>query len=370
MKKKKLDGVIHYVVGFSIKESSGKAKATREKASALKNQVSEFRFFCKKSDSDPIPVALRYLISLTTGRVEKPDVLILRVYFPLLLSIIAHVSGIPVVGEVHTRGLDSAQRFRKSNPLKYAALVYTSYTEIIASKLWDGIIFNHPKLKDYWLSHYWTECPSISVYNGSSPDKYYIEEQGKVRKRLGINPDHTVLLFLGSVSPWHGVEYITKAAPYPDGVKVYIVGGRGGHYESLKKAYSGESSLVFVGRVSNDEARDFMNAADVCLLPVKDSRVSPGSPLKLYDYLMCGREVWTQVGVEGYSDEVVKAKGGAVVDFHNSNNIHAIIDQWLSTDQTQSREKIRQYAVDHYSWEARIEEWLQFINRVDQTERD
>src|SRR5690606_39279334 len=36
---------------------------------------------------------------------------------------------------------------------------------------------------------------------------------------------------------------------------------------------------------------DLIKASDLCLLPVKNNRASPGSPLKLYDYISNGRFV-------------------------------------------------------------------------------
>ena len=58
-------------------------------------------------------------------------------------------------------------------------------------------------------------------------------------------------------------------------------------------------------------------AADACLLPVKNNRISPGSPLKLYDYISNNKPVIAE-DIIGYSDEVLKYNFGLSVNFEKT----------------------------------------------------
>jgi glycosyltransferase involved in cell wall biosynthesis len=124
-------------------------------------------------------------------------------------------------------------------------------------------------------------------------------------------------------------------------------------------------NVIFTGKVDPDVANLYINAADVCLLPVKKIRVSPGSPSKLFDYIAAGRPVVTQEATTGYSDIVLSYELGYAIDFCDSasaaEKIVAIVKQ---CHETHYETHNRQVALTHLNWSNVADKWSSFIDKV------
>ena len=130
--------------------------------------------------------------------------------------------------------------------------------------------------------------------------------------------------------------------------------------------WSGEpDNVVFAGSVDIDQANLYVNAADVCLLPVKKIRVSPGSPRKLFDYIAAGKPVVAQEATTGYSDLVLSYQLGYTADFSDSQSaaekIMAIIAE---CDQKHYETHNRAVALDLLNWRNVAIQWFSFIDKV------
>ena len=88
------------------------------------------------------------------------------------------------------------------------------------------------------------------------------------------------------------------------------------------------------------------------MLPVKGNRVSPGSPLKLYDYMKHSKFIIVQQGMLGYCDEVERYGKGVCVDFKDPSEVAAILGNvdFNMSILTEPRE---------FSWNARMKTWFE-----------
>jgi glycosyltransferase involved in cell wall biosynthesis len=115
-------------------------------------------------------------------------------------------------------------------------------------------------------------------------------------------PSHTnsgqqVIGFVGTLKPWHGVELLLEAfamlAPRISNTMLLIVGD-GPLLVPLKAravALNIADKVVFTGAVRSDEVPSFVRAMDVAVAPYPQSSDSYFSPLKLYEYMACGRAI-------------------------------------------------------------------------------
>jgi glycogen(starch) synthase len=91
------------------------------------------------------------------------------------------------------------------------------------------------------------------------------------RKRLRLDPNAFILLFLGRKEPYKGLETLLQAHAQlqdlcPD-LHLVAAGQETEHSLALRQRFAGLERVVFLDRVSDDEKLDLLNACDVFALP-------------------------------------------------------------------------------------------------------
>jgi len=360
-----------YIVDFPVNGNSGKSKATREKAKALGSKVGNenMTFIALKPHKSTIFKILGKItfdFKVFSKLLFKNDkyIVVQRVLFLPLTRFFLWLKGIPVISEFHADFKEEIQYLSKNRIQKKILYVLSSFF-YLNFKLSDGIIFNHPYLKQKFDPLF--NKPSIFSYNGSNFQEFYPIEKAEIRKQLSIPKEDIVFLFLGSVSIWHGVDYLidifNKSTLLNNkNIFLYIVGANDNHYTVQLKSHSVNKNIKFIPPVVVDTSRDYINASDYCLLPVKQIRTSPGSPLKLYDYISCGKPIITQQNLMGYSDEVELYNLGYTLDLTNSEEAARMIEKIALTQSSDLfLSNNRKVAVEMVSWSKRIDDWLEFI---------
>jgi len=363
-----------YIVNFSINGNSGKNKATREKAAALESIVGKNNFtfiHASSSRSRLNKIVKRFFFDFELFfkflSFKGDFVVVQRVIFLPLTSLIFWLRGVKVITEFHADFREEIPFLNKSW-LEQGILYFISYFYNFNYRISDGIIFNHPYLKEKFDSIF--KKPSIYSYNGSNYKEFNPAGLDNSREKLGIPKNRRIYLFLGSVSQWHGVDLLIETFNKDiinkrNDIYLYIVGVKDNLYTRQLRKESLNKNVLFIDAVDTLTASCYINAADICLLPVKQIRTSPGSPLKLYDYISCGKAVVTQANLAGYSDEVLNYNLGFVTDFNNSDlAANDLIQIMEKVDIEYYRENNRNVAVTEVSWNNRMNVWVEFIKLV------
>ena len=366
---------IVYIVDFSVEGNSGKHKATREKAHALKALLGEENvdFYYPKGSKKGIA---KYLGSMVFDvqlfaklLFRKGDYkVVMRVLFLPLTRLLFYIKRVPVICEFHADFKEEIPLLNK-NAVEKQLLYILSFFFNLNFKLSNGIIFNHPYLKSKFDPILGKK--SIYSYNGSNYKDFKPQDISVAREKLGIPEGQVIFLFLGSVSQWHGVDYLVDLFNTPSiaerkDVYLYIVGGKKNAYVDGLIAKSRNKNIIFKDPVPSNIAEQYINASNYCLLPVKHNRTSPGSPLKLYDYICCGKPVITQENMAGYSDEVLNYYLGYVTDFTRPEIAAQTILQVLNTERVDDfKENNINVAVNKVSWLQRMKAWVLFIEGIE-----
>ncbi|WP_026811009.1 glycosyltransferase [Arenibacter latericius] len=361
-----------YIVGFPIEGNSGKNKATSEKARVLKNKLGKDNFiFLSPKSSKSIFSKIKNLLFFDFKVffkflfLSKEHFVVQRVLFLPLTSLILYLKGIKVITEFHADFKDEIPYLNKSRIQVFILKAIVPFFNL-NYRLSNGIIYNHPILKEKFDHVY--KKPSIFSYNGANYKEFYPTNKELAKKELGIGSQDMVFLFLGSVSQWHGVDYLIEIFNQEiirksSNIFLYIVGAKESTYSNELKLKSYNNNIKFIKPVTTDIARKYINASEYCLLPVKQLRISPGSPLKLYDYIACGRPVIAQSNLRGYSDEVEDYNLGYTVDFTNAiESAHTIKN--ISLIERNFELNNRKMAIETLSWEKRIQTWIDFLNSL------
>ena len=368
---------IDYVLTFSVSGSSGKAKATGEKIKYLKKSGHSIRvlsvdnfsnLFTKNSIILALLFELRYVFKVIFSSI-KPDLIITRSTICFGTYFISLLFRIPLIHEVHADFYDESKILFAGNRLKIFLSKLVNVYSLYYLKRSKGIIFNNSQLEEYYKNNYnLKDVRTICVHNGSDTEFFYPYDRGRAKEQLGLFDDKKYHLFIGSVSRWHGVEYLVETYNYlfseynnPDLVLLVVGGYNWKYLDSLRSKCKYPEHVLFTGQVTKEDAFYYINAADICLLPVQNIRISPGSPLKLFDYAACGKPIICQQDTVGYSDLVEKHSLGITCDFTNGKMASHVIHSFASNYNKRSyRENNRLVAEEYLSWEKVIEKWLDF----------
>lgn len=367
---------VDYIISFKITgRNSGKEKASAEKIKYLKKLSCLNAYTLDTVSSSErfksikmIVLDFYYLFHVIFIRKNKPGLIFARSNFHFGPFIVSKLYHIPLINEVHTDILDEGKILFRDSVLKRNFGFLWHHYCLFFLKRSDGLIFNNTLLEKYYKEHFLNKTtPTITVHNGCDPEFFYPFDKYQARSHLGLRKDICYLLFIGSISRWHGVEYILETFRHLNRlngnkeIRLLIVGGYNVHYlQSLKEKYS-DDNIVFKGEALKDEAFYYINAADICLLPVNNIRISPGSPLKLFDYAACGKPIIAQQCTMGYSDIIEKYNLGITCDFTDYKSAAPMIINFLdSYNEAEFKYNNRKKAEEYLSWEKVLGKWIRF----------
>lgn len=140
--------------------------------------------------------------------------------------------------------------------------------------------------------------------NGVDTDRFHPEVDGQgVRERLGLG-DRSVIGFIGTFGPWHGIEVLAEAYARwlerdPEARKqtCLLLIGAGPLLPGVLEGFDRRGLLEnvhSVGAVPQEEAPRWLAACDVLVsphVPNADGTRFFGSPTKLFEYMAMGRPI-------------------------------------------------------------------------------
>jgi glycosyltransferase involved in cell wall biosynthesis len=224
----------------------------------------------------------------------------------------------------------------------------------------DKIIAVTPGIKTNIENAYNIPGEKITVVpNGANTSLFKPLEQGVCRNDLGLDPETPYVCFVGNLAPWQGVEYLVKAASpilsrFPE-CRFLIVGDGVMKDELLN--LSGELGVadrfIFTGVVAYDRVPAYINASDICAAPfilARNAKIGL-SPLKLYEYLACGKPVVASA-IRGVADVLEASEGGIPVSPENPEALAQAILKLLENQELRENmgSKGLSYVTENYSW--------------------
>jgi glycosyltransferase involved in cell wall biosynthesis len=220
----------------------------------------------------------------------------------------------------------------------------------------DKIIAVTPKMKELLQSGYGIEANRITlIQNGADTDSFKPADTVMARETLDLAQDVNYVCFVGSLQQWQGVEYLIQSLPLilnqcPDTQLLIIGDGRmKEELFQLAEKTGVSNKVIFTGMVPHHKTPLYINASDVCVAP-KTGLDFGFSPLKLYEYLACGKPV---VASRASGIEIIENNGsGILVEPKDVAAIAAAIIKLLQNPEfrTQMGNNGRRYVVEYQSW--------------------
>ncbi len=294
------------------------------------------------------------------------DVIYARDYHTVLIALLPRlIFKKKLVFEIN--GLASEeQKLRGESWLNRVLSFFIQKAEILAAKSSQRIVSVTPQIATHLILRFRCAPEKVEVIGNGVNTKDFRPIRDKVllsewREKLGIAEDEAVVAFVGNLAPWQGVEYLIGAAPIllrnKKGIRFLIIGDGILKDELMAKANSlGISNhFVFTGMVEHEKIPLYINIADICVLPKR--RLKSGySPIKVYEYMACGKPVVAS-RVEGLA--FLEEEGaGRLVEPEDVNDLEKALGDLLqdpgkraamgSTGLKIAREK--------YSWKSKVAE--------------
>ena len=307
----------------------------------------------------------------------NPDIIYTRnVSFALLGLLIKKIKNAKLVLELN--GLYSIHRkFEKRmfrmGIFKRIRMAIMDYLEIFTAKKSDAVIAVTQRIKEILIKRGIDESKVTVIPNGANVNLFRpinnVIAINKLRNKYGINKNTRVVMFVGQLTYWQGVEYLIQIAPLvlkavPD--TMFFIVGEGElkkDFITLAKKVGVLNKCIFTGKVPYEEVPLYINMADVCVVPKKVLGFGY-SPLKLYEYMACGKPV---VATKTAGFEIVRQYNtGILVNPENPEEFSNAIVKLLLNEKLREQmgARGRKLIVSEYSWESAAKKTIEVFRTL------
>lgn len=296
----------------------------------------------------------------------KPDVIYARYYgFSFSQLIIAKLFRIPYVVEIN--GL-LMKEMKLSNTAKLIICI-VRISERFNYKNAKRIIVVTQAIKEDVKDLYNIPDEKIIVIENGANTELFRPMNEDFRNDLHLDWNYNYVGFSGSFNIWHGLEDLVKSAPLVlkevENTRFILVG------DGLMKKKIVQmvndlnltDNFIFIDRVPYEDVPKYINPFDICVILKKKD--IPGCPLKLYEYMACGKPVVATNTKDFRALDEYNA--GILVDPEKPEEVADAIITLLKDKEL--REEMgkngRKYVVENRSWESvarRVEGVCKSIN--------
>lgn len=242
---------------------------------------------------------------------------------------------------------------------------------LLDTRLADFVVAVTRQLAKAIRRHTRARTPILVSSNGVNPARFHPRPAAEARAALGLPADGPYVGFVGVFAAWQGLDILLQglaqvASAHPH-LRLLLVGdgSQRPRLEQLVTDLGLRQQVHFTGAVPYETIPTTINACDLMVAPFPLStrnRLAGVSPLKVFEYLGCGRPV---LGAAVPGMEWIQQEGvGALFTPGDPGDLAAQLDRLLCLSAAE-REAIghraRQVAVEKYAWEVIVGQIVQAI---------
>jgi glycosyltransferase involved in cell wall biosynthesis len=193
----------------------------------------------------------------------------------------------------------------------------------------------------------------LIAHDGIDMDEFdSVKTSQDARRELDLPLDKKIVMYVGHLFKWKGVETLLEAArTLSSDIVVIIVGGTA---SDINRFQNENPKVLFVGFKEHRLIPIYMRAADVLVLPnKKDAGISEfyTSPLKLFEYMAAGKPI---VASDLASlREILNENNAYFFDSESSQSLSKKIMSLLNDPEATKKGKQAKSDVRRYTWTER-----------------
>ncbi|MDD3079523.1 MAG: glycosyltransferase [Paludibacter sp.] len=271
------------------------------------------------------PVSIKYRRLLQDAiKSFRPDFIHLHLPNPLIASYLLTINlyGAKIITHWHADILGQKHFYPFYKPFEQKILK-NSYKIITTSEMYKD---HSEPLKQYLNKTYilpnTVNEHKLHLYEGEQ------EEIESIRHKYG---NKKIVLFIGRHVAYKGIDYLIEAEKYIKQDCVILIGGTGDLNAKLKEQAGNNPRIKFIGRLSNNDMKYHLYAADVFAFPSHNRSEAFG--VALAEALYCGLPA-VSFNIEGSGALWVNKNNytGIVVENKNVEKFAGAIDKILESD--------------------------------------
>lgn len=294
-------------------------------------------------------------------RKEKPDLLISRLDMYSFSSIIAaKYLGIPVIIEADAPMVYEARTFHS----KFKGI--PGLAEFVERKnfdLSDAAFCVSNDARNHFINERNATDQLKMISNGVDTERFTPEIDVELKRSLGFT-DEIVVGFAGSFHYWHGVDNLAKVIQLTlnenPNIRFLLMGQGGPMQKMLQEALAVDeykNKVTFTGRIDHDKISPYLAILDIVLAPYPQLDFFYYSPVKVYEYMACGRPVIAS-RLGQISELITDGETGFLTTPGAINEIVDLVLN-LSNDKNKRLEvgaEARKYIEQNHTWERKARE--------------
>lgn len=311
--------------------------------------------------------------SITGSFVKKADIVV-ATSPPLLVGLVGYwisrLKRIPFVLEVRDlwpesllgTGIGSENSYFYKFLDRMAMFLYRKSTKIVV--VTDGF-------KEELVSKKRIPSEKIEVIkNGVDSDLFRpLPDTERIKNELGFQGKF-IVSYIGTIGLSHGIEVVMQAArllkmKLPD--LVFLIVGDGPERERVLKIKEDEnlSNLIFLGEQPRERIPFFINASDICLVPLKKTEIfRTRIPAKMFEIMACEKPIILTADGEARKIAVEEAKAGLYVEPENVEGLLRAILLLHGNSNLRSElgKNGREFVTRNFSRKIQAEDYLEILN--------
>lgn len=290
---------------------------------------------------------------------EMPDLIISRLEIYLFSSLLlAKLLKIPLIIEADAPGVYEAHEFHKEFwQIKWLA----NYIEINNLKKSNLSVCVSNNAKKYFTDRGVPDDKLVTITNGADIEKFHPDiDSSKLLEKYGLN-GKVIIGFVGSFHFWHGVNNlieVIKETILATKNTVFLMVGEGGPMKSRLKEFIRQEGLekrvIMTGYISYEEMPNYIAAMDIVLAPYPNLNFFYYSPMKIFEYMACGKPVIsTKIGQ--IAEIITDKHNGFLCEPDNIKQIIFNLNDLINSAKLRKAIGInaRETIYNHYSWLSR-----------------
>lgn len=297
-------------------------------------------------------------LSLAISRKHHYDLIYTRAGFSASAYLLSRLTRVPYITEVNSLIWDDT-KIGSASWLGKVHGYFLAFIDGKACRRSQHLIAVTPGIKKALAADLGMELDKITVVpNGANTDLFKPITSDEAKQELHLSGAGYFVAFVGNLVAWQGVEYLIKSIHFvvkEIGETKFLIVGDGPMKQELVelgRQLGVSDEIIFVGRVPYEKVPLYINASHLCVAPFTRARNERCglSPLKIHEYMACGKPVVASRIAN--LEHIEQIDAGILVEPENPQELAVAIAKLLKDKalRQQMGENGRKYVVQNHSW--------------------